>query len=97
MFPKDDRYSCYSSPSIRLGCTFSEDPLTAFWTFPANGVAEEVRADTLGHAYSMSEGVLILEVSEKNYSKSIYRCVAFYSDGETIDSEPFLRPPKFEG
>lgn len=96
MFPRDHNYSCYS-PSIKLNCTFLENPLNAYWTYLANGVAEEVRSVTPGHSYSMPNGVLLLTVNEARYSKDMYRCVAFYHDGETVDSEPFPFPHNVEG
>ena len=55
IFPENVDYSCLS-PSIKPKCTFTENPLTAFWTLFAGGrVPMQVTVSTPGHTVDPSE------------------------------------------
>ena len=96
VFPKNANYSCHS-PNIKLKCTFSEDPVTAFWTVLVGGrVPEQVTSSTPGHivdASKVKNGTLYLKVNNTVYSaKNSYRCAALYPNERTEVSEPFPIP-----
>ena len=92
-YPKNRNYCCHC-PNIELICIFSEPPLIAFWT--VNGTSVPVTDSTPGHTARVSNGALVLKVSEARYSSNTnYTCIAEYGD-ETVKSMPFT-VPKAEG
>ena len=96
IFPENVDYSCHS-PSIKLKCTFTENPLTAFWTLFAGGrVPMQVTVSTPGHTVDPSEiqnGAIFLKIEDTMYSENnSYSCVAVYADGNTETSDIYLIP-----
>lgn len=92
-FPKNITYCCHC-PNIELHCTFSEEPLIAFWT--VNGVNQRVTDRTTGHTVYASNGALVRNLHHMNDSRGkTYICNAVYIN-ETINSDPFPMP-KVEG
>ena len=91
-FPSNVEYCCHN-PNIELKCTFSGDPVRVSWSFPVNGVAMRVTDNTPGHIVLSSNGALLLKVNDTVYSRNnTYRCTALYSDGEIVQSTPFVIP-----
>ena len=96
VFPANVDYCCHC-PNIKLKCTFSEKPVTAFWSVLRNDTdTVVVISSTPGHTVDKSEiqnGTLYLMVNNTVYSEgNLYSCTAVFPNGETENARSFPIP-----
>ena len=96
VFPANVDYCCHC-PNIKLKCTFSKNPVTAFWSALINGRDPElVTPSTPGHTVNTSEiqnGTLYLMVNSSVYSEgNQYSCTAVFPGDKTEVAGSFPIP-----
>ena len=92
-FPSNKTYCCHC-PSLRMQCNFPEEASFIWWSIPDKAI-HNIPAMYPHHEVDsrMSEGVSELTVTNALFLEERYRCIVFFPNGSSIDSNYKSYPP----